>query len=131
VGYPRKAKGGSLQLRWSLEGPAPLLAVGRRGDPLHRMGLWVVQLSVCHTEEILQGTVGAVESYMEGSHLHARFMVGSHSSVVLLLVLWDCGLHLILPDVLGLVSPFPAISGPWPAKHGDSWLLVAYPSHVF
>ena len=95
------------------------------------MGLWVVQLSVCHTEEILQGTVGAVESYMEGSHLHAWFMVGSHSSVVLLLVLWDCGLHLILPDVLGLVSPFPAISGPWPAKHGDSWLLVAYPSHVF
>ena len=41
------------------------------------MGLWVVQLSVCHTEEILQGTVGAVESYMEGSHLHARFMVFS------------------------------------------------------
>lgn len=131
MGHPGKAEGGSLKLRWSLEGPAPLLAVAGWGDPLHRMGLWVVQLSVCHTEEILQGTVGAVESYMEGSHLHAWFMVGSQSSVVLLLVLSDCGFHLLLPDVLGLVSPSPAISGPWPAKHGDSWLLVAYPSHMF
>lgn len=101
------------------------------GNPFHRRGLWVVQLSVCHTEEILQGTAGVVESHMEGSHLHAWFMVGSQSSVVLLSVLRDCGFHLLLPDVLGLVSPFPAISGSWPAKHGDSWLLVAYPSHVF